>query len=119
MGVAHLGGFVVVLHHGELGVVDRFRGLGEGWRRGGDQQVPDRRLIPDLADELAHDSHVAGAGDGAFIGGDIAGDDAQQCGFARAIGADQGRLVPVADLEADGVEQLPPVGEEVVNVGNV
>ena len=49
LGVGHLGGLVVVLQHGEFGLVDGAGGGGQGGRGGGDQEVADRGFVPDLA----------------------------------------------------------------------
>ena len=119
LGVVHLGGLVVVLHHGELRLVHGTRGGGQGRRGRGDQEVADRGVVPDLAHELAHDAHVAGAADHAFIGNEVAGNDPEQRGLAGSVRPDQRRLGAVRDLERHPVEQLGAVGEEVVDAGNV
>ena len=70
-------------------------------------------------DELAHDAHVAGAADHAFVRDEVAGNDPEQRRLAGSVGPDQRRLGPVRDLEGHAVEQLGAVGEEVIDVGNV
>ena len=117
--VLHLGGLVVVLQHGQLRLVDGARGGRQRGRGRGHQQVTDRGVVPDLADELAHDAHVAGPADHAFVGDEVAGDDPKQRGFARSVRPDQRGLGAVRDLEGHTVEQLGAVGEEVVDAGNV
>ncbi len=119
LGVVHLGGLVVVLHHGEFRLVHGTRGGGQGRRSRGNQEVADRGVVPDLAHELAHDAHVAGAADHAFIGNEVAGNDPEQRGLAGSVRPDQRRLGAVRDLERHPVEQLGAVGEEVVDAGNV
>ena len=107
--VTHLDPLVVVLHHGQLGPVERARGVPDRLRRNGKQQIADGRVVAHLADELPHDAEAAGARDRAPVGGDVAGDDPQQRGLAGAVGPDQRDLGPFADPEGDLVQQPPAV----------
>ncbi|MCY1230932.1 hypothetical protein D9M72_433660 [compost metagenome] len=119
LGVLHLGGLVVVLHHGHLGVVHGAGSGRQGGRRRGDEEVADCGVIPDLAHELAHDAHVPGPADHAFIRHKVAGNDTEKRGLARSVGSDQSRLGAVRNLEGHPVQQLRAVGEEVIDIGNV
>ena len=117
--ILHLGGLVVVLHHGQLGVL---HGLGSGREAGlgsGNQEVADGGFVTDLAHELPHDAHVSGTAHHAFVSGEVAGNDLEQGGLARSVGPDQRRFGAIGDLEGHPVEQLGAVGEEVVDAGNV
>ncbi len=48
---------------------------------------------------------------GALVRGEVARDDAGQGRLARAVGADEGDALPLADAELDAVEQGASVGE--------
>ncbi len=72
-----------------------------------------------VADELAHHAQSARARHDAGVGGEVAGDDAQQGGLARPVGADEGDLLAVADAEADVVEQHPPVRQLVTHSSDI
>ena len=109
LGVAHLDPLVVVLHHRQLGRVERLGGGPDRLRRNGKQQVAHRGLVAHLADELAHHAEPAGPGDGAVVRREVAGDDPQQRGLAGAVGPDQRDLDALADPEGDLVEQPPAV----------
>ena len=108
-----------MLHHGQLGLVHFAGGSGQRRRRGRNQQVTDGGTVADLAHELAHDAHVPGTADHAFVRHQVTGDDPEQGGLPRAVGADEGGLGAVRNLEGHPVEQLGAVGEEVVDAGNV
>ena len=119
LGVAHLGGFVVVLQHREFGFVHGAGGRGQFRRRGRHQQVAHRRVIPDLAHELAHDAHVSRPANHAFVRNEVAGDDPEQRGLAGSVGPDQRCFAAVRDLEGHAIEQLCAVGKEVIDAGYV
>ena len=51
------------------------------------------------------DARVAAEGDGAAIGIDLAGEDAQQGGFAGAVAADQAEALAFGDAERDVLER--------------
>jgi hypothetical protein len=111
LGVGELGLLVVPLHHHELGGVDRPAGLADGRWSEADEQVAHGGVVADRADELPHDAEPALGHDRAGVRLQVTGDDPQQRRLARAVGADQCRLDPVADPEADVGEQLPAVGQ--------
>ena len=120
LGVAHLRALVVGLHQRQLAPVD-LRGRGaHPRRRHAQQQVGDRRRLPEAqADHLPHHPQAAGAGHGAGVRHQVAGDDLQQRGLARAVGADQRDLGALADPERDVVEQHPPVRQLEAHPGDV
>ncbi|CAM5352014.1 hypothetical protein SVIOM342S_08993 [Streptomyces violaceorubidus] len=114
--VDQLGGLVVHRHERVLGGVDRAGGLADPGLRHGHQQVAHGRLVPYGADELAHHAEAAGDGDGAAVRLQLAGQEAQQRGLARAVGPDQGHDGPLPHAEGDVAEERPPVGEGVLQV---
>ena len=72
-----------------------------------------------VTDELAHHAQPARPGDDARVRRQVAGDDPQQGGLAGTVGADERDLLPVADAEADVVEQHPPVRQLVAHSGDI
>ena len=118
-GVRHLGALVVDVHQRELGGVDRLGGRPDpGWGHR-QQEVVDGLVPAAVTDELAHHAQASRAGDDARVRGQVAGDDPQQGGLAGTVGADQRDLLPVADPEADVVEQHPPVRQLVAHSGDI
>ena len=102
----------VALHHQQLGAVDLRGGPPHRLGRDGHEQVAHRRLVADLADELAHDAEAARAGDRALVRCDVAGDDPAKGGLARPVGADERDLGALAHAEADLVQQGSPVRQD-------
>src|SRR4029077_13431894 len=85
-----------------------------------EQQVGDRRLVTEVvADHLPHHAEPTGAGHHAPVGGELAGDDAQQRGLAGAVRPDQRDLGAVADAERHVLQQHAPVGQLVAHSGAV
>lgn len=118
-GVRHLGALVVGVHQRQLGGVDRLRRGAHPRRRDRQQQVVDGLVTASVADELTHDAQPARARHDARVRGEVTGDDAQQGGLARPVGADEGDLLSVADAEADVVEQHPPVRQLVTHSSDI
>jgi hypothetical protein len=115
-GVLQLRGLVVALHHHQLGRVQPVRGLADPQRRDGQQQVPDRALVPDAADELAHDTEPAAGGHGALLRGEVTGDQPQQRGLARPVRPDQRGDGAFPDTERDIAEQLPAIRQRMADM---
>ena len=59
------------------------------------------------------------AGDRAAGRHQIAGDDLQQRGLARAVGPDQGDDGTLANAKGHVVEQHPPVGQVIADPGEL
>ena len=68
------------------------------------------------ADELAHDAEPAGRGDRTFLRLEVARHQPEQRGLARPVRPDQCGGGPLADAEADVVEQRPPVRKDLADV---
>ena len=118
-GVGHLGLLVVGVHQRELGRVDR-RGSGtHALGRDRQQQVVDGLVAAAVPDELPHHAEPTGARDDAGVGREVAGHDPQQRRLAGAVGAHERDLLPVADPEADVVEQHPPVRQLVTHSSDI
>ncbi len=113
--VVELGAGGVVLLHEPFGGGEALGGDPQRGRGQGHGQAPERREPFAHADELAHDAEPAAVGDGAGVGGEGSGDDVEQRGLARAVGADERDLPAFADSERDVGEQLPPVREVVAD----
>ena len=71
------------------------------------------RGVTDAADELTHDAQTAAAGDRAAGRRQIASDDLQQRGLARAIRSYQGDHGALTNAEGHVVEQHAPVGQVI------
>ena len=120
VGVLHLGLLVVGVHQRQLVPVHLGGGRPDPRRGHREQQVGHRgRLTQTDADHLAHHAEAAGAGDGAGVRRQVAGDDPQQGGLAGTVGADQRDLGALPHPERDVVEQHPAVRELVAHTRDV
>jgi hypothetical protein len=117
--VGHLVGLFVALHHEQLGAINLGGRLADRVGGGHEQQVADRRLIAQLADELAHDAEPARAHHRAVVSLEVTGDDADQRGLARPIRPDERCLAALADAQVDIAQQWPPVRQAVLHARDV
>ena len=81
-------------------------GFAELRRTDADQQLPNRGVVPDGADELAHDPEPAVDRDRAGRCVLVAGDDADERRLAHTVRADESAVLSVTDSERHVVEEL-------------
>jgi hypothetical protein len=117
--VAELGGFVVGLHHRELGFGDLRSGRANSRRRDREQQVVHGGVVLHRSDELPHHAKTAAAPDVARLRLVVTGDEPQEGRLARAVRADEGNLRSLADTKAHVIEQHPAVRQDMVNLDDV
>ena len=118
--IAHLGLLVVVLHHQQLGRLQRRGGRAHGGRRDRDEQVAHRRGVPHRAHELAHHAEAAGPADRALVRVDVAGD--QICSsvvLPAPLAPTSATLAPSPTRKEMSREQAPPVREVVADAVDV
>jgi hypothetical protein len=111
--VPQLGGFVVGAHHGQLGVLETGGSGSQRRRRDGQEQVADRAVVADRADELRHHAEPTLDGHAALGRRQLAGQDPQQRGLAGAVRANECDDLPAAHPERDVAEQPPTVIQSV------
>ena len=63
-----------------------------------------RRIDRDLGDQA--DAAVFGDGDAALVGLQLAGEDPEEGGFARAVAAQEAHALSGLDLEGDAVQDV-------------
>ena len=98
---------------GALGRDEAGVGVADLGRAHRDEQVADRRVVADGADELAHDPEPTVDRDRARGGALVARDHADEGRLPDAVRADEGGVLGVADAEADVVEELAPTRDAV------
>lgn len=107
--VLHLRGLVVDGEDQLLGPVDRLRGLTDARLGDGDEQIPDRTVVPDRAHELRHHPEPAAHRHSAAVRLELPGQEPQQRRLPGAVRPHEGDDGPVRDPERSIAEQHPPV----------